>query len=252
MINLAQFFDSYSRQARLYPALLTLVPPIAMFAAYFPKVLNIGQTIMAVVAGCGILFFLADFARTRGKRIEPLLLEKWGGWPTTIWLRHRDLSLPAGTKTRYHSFFARQPVLEAFPTAQDESRDPKSADEAYAAGAMWLKERCRGSAFPLVEKENATYGFRRNLLGLKPIGIGLCIATALVPLVSAALNENFDFHQPVKFVAGAYLNSGNAIMGIVAGSIVVLMIWISTVNIDWVRQAGDQYARALLANCDTL
>jgi hypothetical protein len=37
MINLASMFDSYGRQARLYPGLLTLFPPLLAAIAWVPS-----------------------------------------------------------------------------------------------------------------------------------------------------------------------------------------------------------------------
>ena len=56
----------------------------------------------------------------------------------------------------------------------------------YASAVKWLQERCRGKAFPLVEKENAEYGFRRNLRGLKPIGITACLVALLISALAIA------------------------------------------------------------------
>jgi hypothetical protein len=112
--------------------------------------------------------------------VEKRLLAEWNGWPTTIWLRHRDDNLPQLVRARYHAFFARNVPLYVTPTKQQEAADPKAADAIYASAVKWLQERCRGKAFPLVEKENAEYGFRRNLRGLKPIGLTACCAALLI------------------------------------------------------------------------
>jgi hypothetical protein len=252
MINTARLFDSYSRQARLYPALLTLLPGIFLAITWIPGVLNAGQTIIAIVAGCGFLYFLADLARTRGKRLEASLLKEWGGWPTTIWLRHADDHLPVEGKRRYHAFLSKQPQIRALPTPEEERNGPRAADERYAASVLWLKERCRGAKFPLVEKENATYGFRRNLLGLKPIGIGLCVVCILTPLIVAAFKNGWDASHPVQFVWEVYLDLPGMVAFAILVSAIALLIWVAVVTRRGVREAADQYARALLANCDSL
>jgi len=252
MIDLARLFDSYNRQARLYPALLAVLPLLLIILAWFPTVANVGQLLVTIVVACGLLFLLSDFARTRGKRLEPVLLQEWGGWPTTIWLRHSDNHLSAEVTRRYHTFLSKQPAIGALPTRDEETREPQNADERYAASVMWLKERCRGEGFPLVEKENATYGFRRNLLGLKPIGLAICVMTLLAPLVTAFVRSRFHVSHPAQFSLEAYLDLPIAVLGALAFSLMMLVIWLFAVKPDWVREAGDQYARALLANCDSL
>jgi len=36
MIDLGSLFDSYNRQARLYPALIALLPPLITVLAWYP------------------------------------------------------------------------------------------------------------------------------------------------------------------------------------------------------------------------
>ena len=252
MIDLTSLFDSYSRHARLYPSLLTLLPALSILVALSPRLLSSGQALLAIVVACGGLFLLADLARTLGKRVEPRLLQEWGGWPTTIWLRHRDDHLPAGTKARYHSFLSQQSSVGRLPTSDEESNDPKLADDAYAASVMWLKERCRGSAFPLLERENATYGFRRNLLGLKPVGVLVSVMTMLVPMAIASLKQGDESLPLFRVAMDAYVDLPLSVLGAVLLSFLALVFWLSIVSPSWVREAGDQYARALLANCDSL
>jgi hypothetical protein len=252
MTDPARLFDSYNRQARLYPALLVLLPPLLLLLAWFPALENIGHLLITIAVACGLLFLLADFARTRGKKLEPILLKEWGGWPTTIWLRHSDSHLSAEVTRRYHAFLSRQPAIGVLPTQEDERLDPRRSDERYAASVVWLKEQCRGNAFPLVEKENATYGFRRNLLGLKSIGLVVCVATLLVPLFIVLVKSGFEVLRAPKILIGAYLTLPALVLGSLAFSVVALVGWLLLVNRHWVREAGYQYARALLANCDSL
>src|SRR2546423_272969 len=82
--SLATLFDSYNRQARLYPALLTFFPLLAFFLLNIPSAAGAPQSLVGLAISCGALFFLADYARSRGKRLEQELLIDWGGWPTTI------------------------------------------------------------------------------------------------------------------------------------------------------------------------
>src|SRR5882724_11130102 len=96
MTDLMRLFDSYSRQARLYPSLIFLLPPLFTTIAWYPDLLtsSAAATALTLATSCGLLYALASFARSRGKSIEQRLLAQWGGWPTTLWLRHRDTNLP--------------------------------------------------------------------------------------------------------------------------------------------------------------
>ena len=258
MINLAFVFDSYGRQARLYPGLLTLFPPLLTLIAWFPGLItsSIGATLLTIASSCGLLYGLAVLSRSQGKRAEKRLLRKWGGWPTTIWLRHKSEYLQPQTLQRYHQFLTTKVPQLSLPTAEEEKLDPRNADFAYASGVKWLQEQCRGKEFPLVERENAEYGFRRNLLGLRPIGL-----TAATMAIALCLVVNTNAHQEIgivfrSFALGRIWNVISTLPPTVFGASVVDLIavvgWLTVVRDKWVREAGDQYTRALLACCDTL
>jgi hypothetical protein len=252
MTDFLRILDPYARQARLYPALLALLPTALVFLARVPNDLAIWQYLGSVAFACGLLFGLADWARSCGKRIEPRLLKLWGGWPTTIWLRHRDNHLSQDVKRRYHEFFSRQAALGAMPTVEDEKRDPARADQKYDSVVFWLREQCRGPNFPLVEKENATYGFRRNLFGLKTTAISMLTLTLAIPAIVGVAMSRGSAISPLQAALSSYTSAPSALAATLAFTAAALAVWIVAVNAGWVRAAGDQYASALLAGCDKL
>ena len=76
-----KFGDKYSRQARLYPALILLTPALLLVIALFPGLLTneIGKILLTILFSVGALYFLASLSRTAGKKTERRLLERWGG-----------------------------------------------------------------------------------------------------------------------------------------------------------------------------
>jgi hypothetical protein len=145
-------FDSYGRQARLFPGLLTIFPPLLASLAWFPELVtsSLGATLLTIASSCGLLYALSSFARTRGKQVEQRLLKEWGGWPTTILIRHSG-TLDAHTRARYHQFFIKNVPGLQIPTAAMEASDLHSADAVYNSAVKWLKEQTRGKIFSLVE-----------------------------------------------------------------------------------------------------
>jgi hypothetical protein len=258
LIDFGRLFDPYSRQARLFPGLLTIFPVILTVIAWYPALItgSVGGTLLTIATSCGLLYALSVLSRSRGKAVERRLLGEWGGWPTTIWLRHRDTHLPDAGRLRYHAFLASRVPGLVLPTKEQEEQNPAQADSAYASAVKWLQEQCRGKAFPFVEKENIEYGFRRNLLGLKPIGITCCAAALAVSAFAIARS------QPALMTAIAGLSPAEALdalgaakpaaVGATLVDLVAFAGWLLIVKDGWVREAGDQFARALLANCDTL
>jgi hypothetical protein len=96
-----------------------------------------------------------------------------GGLPTTTTLRHRDDTYDDETRAGFHTFIAAK-LGKPAPTAAEEAADPAAADSYYARGATWLRENTRDAKkFDILLNENITYGFRRNLFGLKLPGFVL-------------------------------------------------------------------------------
>ncbi|WP_141934505.1 hypothetical protein [Bradyrhizobium sp. UNPA324] len=256
LAGITSLFDPYGRQARLFPGLLTIFPALLCALAWFPQLLSgLGSTLLTICSSCGLLYALSSLARTKGKQVEKRLLKNWGGWPTTLLLRHSNGELESHTRKRYHAFLAKSAKL-AFPDADTEARDPAAADAVYASAVKWLKERTRSKEFALVEKENAQYGFRRNLRGMKSLGISLCMFALLLSLASVVFVAKVDW-------SSYYAHLGETISTIIAeqpaqrwGALAVDILaafaWLVIVNDEWVRQAGYQYAYALLACCDKL
>ncbi|MFC2254800.1 hypothetical protein ACETRX_34680 [Labrys portucalensis] len=243
-------FDTYQRTARLFPGLLMLLPALLALLAWFPYLIigNIGLSLVTLATSCGLLYTLATIARTKGKRIETKLLAKWGGWPTTILLRHSS-QMDRFTRARYHAFLAKSVPIE-FPTLEQERQDPARADEVYGSAIKWLLEKARGDKFPMVAKENASYGFRRNLLGLRPLALSLCVLVTLLSVAAIVLQLAPQWSGLTWSQITASQSTGVwAALGV---NIFAAVLWATTVSEDWVRQAADQYASALLACCDSL
>jgi hypothetical protein len=256
MINLTLLFDSYGRQARLYPGLLTFFPLLFTAIAWYPALIasSIGATLLTTATSCGLLYGLAVVSRTQGRKLEKRLLQDWDGWPTTIWLRHASQYLQPQTLDRYHRFFTMNVPGLVLPTPEDEIRDKRSADLAYASGVKWLQERCRGKDFPLVEKENAEYGFRRNLRGMRPIGLTAAFIAAGTSILIILVGHH-EFGSALRdfSIEQIWLSMVALPPAVVAATIIdifAIIGWLAIVRDQWVRDAGDQYARALLANCD--
>ena len=237
---LVSYFDTYSLLARLQPALLALLPAFVTAAVWVPGLFDRATVVISVAAACGLVAFLAHVSRARGRKVQPCLYVKWGGEPTTRWLSHDDGRLDPLTKARYHLFLERYVDRWKAPTPEDETSDPAAAQMAYESAVRWLREKTRnGPGSRLVFKENVSYGFRRNLYGLKSIGLLLAVCSVTVNAL-AVWNSGFsDLEQVPPEVTASTVFSLLAVAG-----------WIWIVRVQWVKDAGDGYARALLATCD--
>lgn len=210
---------------------------MAVIIAWFPQLLSLlGLALLGSIAIGGVLI-VASQTRRAGNTIQDNLFAAWGGAPTTLLLRHRDPTMSAAEKQRYHALLQAMVPNIHIPTAQQELADPATADHNYEIAVSWLREHTRKN--PVVNDENATYGFHRNSLALKPAGLRaamVALVGSLVLLVLQWLSSGF---------------SAGAVVALVI-SIVCFWVWWSYVTAQQVREAGFAYALALLRAIDGL
>lgn len=242
---LAKVTDPYERQARLYPALLAGLPLIVAATVLYGSnsVITAAST---VAASCGGLYLLANIARERGRRLEPILYEAWGGKPTTQLLRHRDRNIESPTKRRYHGFLSRTVSLQ-FPSETEEESNPVTADEIYQSAVRWLLNHTRDKTkYKMIFDENIAYGFRRNAYGLKTICIGICLATSSWILISEGI-IGVEKSGDILVHLARFSTAANISLVV---SATMLLIWVSYFTEKTVRNAAFTYAETLLRACD--
>jgi hypothetical protein len=242
-----KLFDSYSRVARLYPSLVALAPIIWSAVALFPSIIeNTSRGAAFVTAAAAVLYFLTSIARSLGKRAEIKLLRRWGGWPTTILLRHQDSGIDRVTKERYHRALERMSGLK-LATPEEEQRDLVQADDLYRSATRKLIEQRRDPKYHLIHGENASYGFRRNLYGLKPVAI----VETLIVIFATALGWWLITPQPytLPVVIQTTINYPHFLLLLLL-DLSYFLLWIWAVTPNFVYQAGREYGEALLRTLD--
>lgn len=234
-------FDRYAWHARILPSLITLLPVALLGLSWLPRIEDSIKPALALVVGAGTLFLVAQISRDLGKVVEQRLVAKWGEMPTTIFLRNRDCTLETVTKARYHRKLSNLMDDLAMPTLESECKNPQAADQVYVACARYLLSKTRDpKTFPLLQTENIYYGFRRNLLGLKPIGVVLAVFGA-----GGTFWKNWS-----QFTAGH--PALPAAVGCFILTIALLCLWIFFINEQLVRRGADAYAIRLLETIECL
>lgn len=234
------FFDTYSIKARLFPAILAVAPAVILCllcASWVDPGLPEAVATMAVA----VLFFAgANLARRFGVAKERQVFAVTGGRPQNTELTHADPTLPASQRERYRSYLAGQLGLEA-PTAEDETKDPVGSQAFYDQAYAWLRENTRNTeTFKLLFNELISYGYYRNLLGLKPIGITL-------NLLSLGAAAAIVYYQP----AFASLSTGKLVF-LCGLSAVHLLYFLFCVTKKTMLDASAVYARQLVLSTETL
>ncbi len=221
-------FDTYTIKARLLPVLIVMLPAILASISWFPELETTGENLWSLAVSAGIPALLAQLGRDRGKKKQAGLFQSWGGAPSVVNLRYSASSNEHYIK-RLHSklqtLLGDSPKL---PTPEEEAADPDSADEIYETCSRMLRDRTRDKdRFYLLFSENCNFGFRRNLWGLKPLGLVILsmsiLATAL--LASTYVSQGLVLPVSIYFVFAIQL--------------FLLVLWIFVIKPAWIRVAAD-------------
>jgi hypothetical protein len=233
-----KLLDPYDVRARLFPGLLVLLPAIFHLALLHgtksPMVVGLSSVLLA----CGGPYLLSSFVRTWGQRAQDRLFRRWGAQPSTILLRHRDLTLPAPTKQRYRDLAAARLGVD-MPSAEEEQKDPAGADLAYMAAADVLRPQTNDrKAFPFVFKELVAYGFNRNAYGSRWVGLGVAVITIIATLWHAGALGLESPHWRNQALDNAHI----VVLGL---ALAMAVLWCAHFTGETVRLAGVSYARRL-------
>ncbi len=243
---LAPFSDPYERKARGVPALLTLLPLLILLCCARGIDHPVPTAFLTLVATCGGVTALAAVGRVLGKGLEQRMVRRWGGLPTTLILRHRTGHFNPYTLARHHDRLANLAGL-VLPTALGEKADAADADARYAAVTDRLRQATRGRNFPHLRRENIAYGFYRNALALKPIGLLFCLATLLGGAVLAGVVTG----RPLAIDWSRLTSPG--VPGAVAmvSALVLALLWFAVTRAG-LKRVGTAYADRLFECLDTL
>ena len=140
----------------------------------------------------------------------------------------------------------------AFPDAGQEKSNPAKADEAYQSGAHWLLDHTRpddGKKFDLLFRDNVTYGFRRNALGVRPLGIVIAIRCPLWVLAEGHL----FFGAGVTIIDWSALGQlSPPTIASLAVSGMMLLVWMFFFAKTSLRTCAFSFGWTLLRTCDPL
>ncbi len=225
------------------PAYLTLLPLGVGLQVWLPEEAILERLSTVIVSPVPIAILLAQLGRDRGYRLQKQLWADWGGAPTTQMLRHLGKSHNPVTRGLNHMHIRRLFPDLNLPTAEEESADPDAADHSYEAATKKVISMTRDrKKFPLVYKENVNYGFRRNLWGLRPLGLVLSISGAIVCLARWQVSD---------FLATSLMPNVDWLMACFM-CLVMVSLWVFWINQSWVRIPAEAYAERLFESCEML
>jgi hypothetical protein len=229
--------DTYTLQARRLPVAAVAVPPIVLAGASLITTTGLGVasgTVLAVIAAVA-----GQLGRDRGKRLEPELWASWGGAPTLQRLRFRG----AASTGRVQRLHARIEAItgESLPSAEDELADSAAADDRYEEVSARIRALTRDSKrFPLLLAENINYGQRRNLYGLRPVGVIIAALTVILAGALFALGDGGTSARVARYAPGAGVG------------LLAVLFWVFIVTPSWVKLTADAYTAQFVGAIDLL
>lgn len=234
-----KFFDAYSLRARLFPAIVAAAPALAALTLLISWKSFGLSNVIASLGALVLLYAIEDFARARGRAIESKVYKQHGGMPSITMFRRNDATINPGSKDQYRTFLAGRLGTTA-PSSTDETTDQATADAFYAQCGNWLRQNTRDAKkFPILFGENVTYGFRRNLLGVKALALGLNVIVVVVCSFTLwRLSWDTDAPQ----------GNRTAVVLIVAAAHAAYMFLAVSRTAVW--DASQAYARELILSCE--
>jgi hypothetical protein len=231
--------DRYTCNARLYPSLLVIAPAVIAIVGIAKPKLSWLHSFWIGLGTAGGLYWLSQLARDPGKALEARLWQAWGGAPSIAILRHRDSRIDPITKSRYHARLVELVTNTNAPTPESESTDLVAADVCYSAWSTFLRTATRDQKrFHLVFDELVSYGYRRNLLGLRPYGLASSVISCIGcgVFIGLAINRTHDVFAALWLALSM--------------DILLLLFWFFRVSPGWVHTAAEHYAARLTEAVD--
>ncbi len=228
--------DRYDLNARLKPALLVLLPVLVAVAFWIPQARTFTGAAVSLLGACGLLYLMAQTARRRGRTVERRMGDKAGRKHSARLLTHLDETIAAETKARYHAYLRSHGI--AISTPDEEKASPDTAFSRTSSAVDWLLEHTRPNAKKsLLFNENIAYGYQRNLYGLKPVALSIAIA---ISVGHGALLWLRPMDETTLWIG----------IGLEAGLIAMILLWLSVVTKASVTDASLAYAQQLFGHCE--
>ena len=229
-------FDQYSLKARFYPVIILFFPIVIIGVAYSLEFEKLFALLSSLGMAGALTYLFSQLGRDRGKLKEANLWKSWGGAPSTQLLRINDTRIDKHTKLRYHQRLQVLCPVTVIPSLELENTNCDECDEVYKGWTKYLITKTRDTkTYSLLYKDNISYGFRRNLWGLKIFGI---LLTSLLILGNyffwVIRNNTFN---PLSFSDSFKYSSAVLVQ--------ILLFWIFIVNKKWVRIPAFSYAERL-------
>ncbi|MEU5524957.1 hypothetical protein ABZ759_31010 [Streptomyces sp. NPDC047860] len=189
------WLDDYERRARLAPGLLVLLPINVALAVLGHSKAPVVVSVLTALSLAGGPIVLAELVRHQGRKVQEKLWTSWGGSPTVQKLRLRQEGQNTLQREAWRKAVSSVTGM-SLPSVRSERANPTRADEVIEVAVGQIRSLTRDeSRFPLVRAENRSYGFHRNMYGIRWAGRTTALMAVLGVVAYMWWLANID-HQP--------------------------------------------------------
>jgi hypothetical protein len=172
--------DAYEIQARVLPAMLVVLPVAVLVA----QIAISNKDWLALVGwGAGLEVILAvlvsKVGHASGARLQGRLEMTWGGLPTHAWLRPTDQTHSEQQRKAWWKALSKVSGLNIEEAAAE--GDAAEMDRIISDAVMAARHKIKGhKKARLVQTHNITFGFARNLAGMRWLTLVICMVCSAV------------------------------------------------------------------------
>ena len=222
----------YITYARAFPIYITIIPIVLVLVPILPEGFDWKLGGASAIVLLPLSYLCKQIGGDAGKQRENALWKKWGGPPTTRFLRHSNNEFNSITRDRIHDKLRDLGLY--VPSDEEQEQNPEKTDNSFESCVFELRRRTRDSdRFPRVFQELRDYGFRRNIFALKPYGLTLTVLSFLVCLI-IAYHDWDTGKQSGSAIVPCFINFG------------LILVWLLKFTEKSVKLTADRYARFLL------
>lgn len=231
--------NTYNLKARVYPLIITLIPIVFIGIIYSVQFKSIYELLISLGVTTSLFFLFSQIGRDNGKKIESGMWKKWKGTPSTQILRFSNDTIDYHTKKHYHNYLKEKTKIGQELTEQFENEHFIEADSIYTSWSKFLISKSRDTKkYNLLFQENINYGFRRNLLGLKPIAITIIFLLLIGSIGYSYIIADFNIIYSKELLITSIVLFFS------------LLFWLIIVNEKWVKYVAFEYAKRLMETID--
>lgn len=222
--------DAYNIRARLSASIILLAPIAITIFLCFEETTSVTSSSVLLV----VLLAFTNYIPILQRRIYEDRIPYTNYNYASLFLTKDDATLDPVSKERYYRVLAKiDPTFAPFEHPDDSETFRRCCDSAV----IYLRHRTRGNH--LVQEENINYGFCRNLLANKAVGIILCITFGGITAAYSWLKYETFYAVPVQ----NYLA--------LAANFLLLLFWIFGVTKQMLKSTAVKYAKTLLSAIDS-